>query len=80
MAAAKPKIIGNSIADGNQEKHNALMDEFKKAHRKMFKNGFCNENSSSNELNENQVRNGNIGFVCYRFAVILLPNISRIFG
>lgn len=34
------KPISNSANGNNSNRHEILMDEFKKAHRKMFKNGF----------------------------------------
>lgn len=34
------KPISNSTNGNNSNRHEILMDEFKKAHRKMFKNGF----------------------------------------
>lgn len=44
------KKIGKPISGQNDEKHNALMNEFKKAHKKMFKNGFLeNDVNSTNE-------------------------------
>lgn len=51
--STKPNGVGNdkkSAVGADSEKHNALMDEFKKAHQKMFKNGFC-ETDSSSQLN-----------------------------
>ena len=45
----KPPV--NPLGGGN-EQHSALMDEFKKAHLKMFKNGFVeNERGTTNESN-----------------------------
>lgn len=35
-----------SVVGVDNDKHNALMDEFKKAHQKMFKNGFCETDSN----------------------------------
>lgn len=40
----KPKLKGAaSITGQSDDKHNALMDEFKKAHKKMFRNGFTED-------------------------------------
>lgn len=48
--STKPiEVINNkrSVVGGDNDKHNALMDEFKKAHQKMFKNGFSETDSNS---------------------------------
>ncbi|KAG4072945.1 hypothetical protein HA402_006625 [Bradysia odoriphaga] len=45
-----------SVVGGDNDKHNALMDEFKKAHQKMFKNGFCETDSTQLDLKERQLK------------------------
>lgn len=50
---AKTKEVVNnkrSVVGGDNDKHNALMDEFKKAHQKMFKNGFCETDTSQLDI------------------------------
>ncbi|XP_059619167.1 uncharacterized protein LOC132263422 [Phlebotomus argentipes] len=45
---SQTRKIGNSLGGHDNDRHNALMSEFKRAHRKMFKN------SEENDLTENE--------------------------
>lgn len=53
----KPKFMLKKVRSaigggGNNDKHNALIDEFKMAHKRMFKNGFAElpKNEKVNEV------------------------------
>lgn len=49
------------MAGQNSDQHNALIDEFKKAHRKMFKNGFMeNEQPNINHSDEHDKITSNL--------------------
>lgn len=47
------KKVRSAIGGGqNTDKHNALIDEFKLAHKKMFKNGFADTTTAGKHSNE----------------------------
>lgn len=49
----QPKRFGNPLLGGGAEderRHYALMDEFKRAHRKMFRNGFQETEKEAEEV------------------------------
>lgn len=62
------KAKGNGL--GNTDQHNQLMDEFKKAHQKMFKNGQRN-------VEDDVVSRYIIIVLCYREKESLKPALHQ---
>lgn len=66
----KPKFmlkkVRSAIGGGtNNDKHNALIDEFKMAHKRMFKNGFAESPGKAND-DEVRLESYSFSFSCLR--------------